>query len=241
MATAENNEAPDFSLPLYRGDPHPCAYLPGRTSTNEFILTARMDGAIYEHLMNLGFRRSGSIVYRPICEGCRECVPLRVPVGKFRPSRSQRRVVQRNLDVTVETAPPSSSDEKWQIYKAYLAYQHDGTMSDQREDFEQFLYNSPTETEEMVYRVGRRIIGVGIVDVCPTCLSSVYFYFDPAEAKRSPGSYSTLIEIEKCRERKLPYWYAGYYVRDCRSMNYKSGFRPYELLGADGVWRDVTE
>ncbi|MCG8405224.1 MAG: arginyltransferase [Phycisphaerales bacterium] len=240
METAGNTDRLNFSLPLFRGDPHPCPYLPGHTADNELTLVPRIDGAVYERLMDLGFRRSGDMLYRPACEGCSECVPLRVPVTRFKPSRSQRRVRRRNQDVVVETGSPISSDEKWRIYKAYLSHQHDGTMSDRREDFEQFLYNSPTKTEEMVYRIGRRIVGVGIVDVCPTCLSSVYFYFDPTQARRSLGVFSTLMEIQVCHERNIPYWYAGFYIRACGSMSYKADFRPYELLGPDGVWRTTT-
>lgn len=136
----------------------------------------------------------------------------------------------------MEIAPPEPTDEKWRIYAAYLKYQHDGAMSDLRKDFERFLYDSPTETLEMVYCVGHRIVGVGIVDVCPRCLSSVYFYFDPNEARRSLGVYSILREIQACRQRDLRYWYAGYYVRDCSRMSYKADFHPHELLRPDGQW-----
>ena len=237
MNVPPDKEAQVLRLPLHRDLPHPCPYLPGLLAQDEITLASHLDGRMYEMLMNRRFRRSGRVVYRPVCRGCRQCVALRVPVASFRPSRSQRRVRRRNRDVSVEIGRPACSDEKWRIYSAYLRYQHDGTMSDRREDFEQFLYDSPTDTLEMVYRVGRRVVGVGIVDRCPGCLSSVYFYFDPAEARRSLGIYSMLTEIEVCGRWGLPYWYAGYYVRDCKRMNYKANFRPHELLGSDGVWR----
>jgi arginine-tRNA-protein transferase len=137
----------------------------------------------------------------------------------------------------VEVGLPQASDEKWRVYADYLARRHDGTMSAKREHFEEFLYEPATETLEMVYRLDSRIIGVGILDVCPAGLSSVYFYFAPGESRRGLGTFGALREIEECRCRGLPYWYAGFYIRDCRRMSYKAGFRPHELLGADRVWR----
>jgi arginyl-tRNA--protein-N-Asp/Glu arginylyltransferase len=226
------------SLPLLRrSGAFLCPYLRDRMARSEALYASRIDPAAYQELMNMGFRRSGKLVYRPACERCRECVPIRVPVVQFRSSRSQRRVWRRNADLHVALGPPHPSDEKWRIYVEYLRHRHDGTMSEDRHDFEDFLYAAVTDTLEMVYRVDDRIVAVGIVDLCPTCLSSVYFYFDPAESRRGLGTFGALWEIEECRRRGLAYWYAGYYVQGCPSMNYKANFRPHELLGPDGIWR----
>jgi len=225
------------TVQLHISMPHACPYLPERDSTNLFAETAQLSPIAYERWMNAGFRRSGTLIYKPICEKCAECRPLRVPVKAFQPSRSQRRVWRRNQDVAVAIGAPETTDEKWQVYAAYLMHQHDGKMDHEREDFERFLYDSPTTTLEMTFRVAGELLGVGLVDECPTCLSSVYFYFAPQAAKRSLGVFSALCEIEECRRRGLTYWYAGYYIRDCRQMNYKAQYRPYELLGSDSVWR----
>ncbi len=234
---AASRKNPDFTLPLLRSEPHPCPYLPGLVAEDEFTCTRAIDGAAYEALLERGFRRSGCIIYRPACSDCRECRPLRVPVAAFRLSRSQRRVTRRNRDVIMQFDHPRCSDQKWRMYRDYLAYQHDGAMSDDREDFERFLYDSPTRTMEMTYHVGDRLVAAGIVDLGPACLSSVYFFFDPAEARRSLGTYSALMEIAACRSLGLRYWYAGYYIRDCRRMSYKAQFRPHELLDCDRQWR----
>ncbi|HUN80106.1 MAG TPA: arginyltransferase [Phycisphaerae bacterium] len=229
----------DFTLhlPLLAGPAHPCSYLPDRTAINEFTVAGRLSGAEYHALMDRGFRRSGDVVYRPACPGCRECIPIRVPVGDFAPSRSHRRVLRKNRDVEITVASPRLSDEKWQVYASYLAAMHDGTMSDDREGLEEFLYQSPTSTLEMVYRIEGKVVAAGIVDVCPEALSSVYFYFDPLHARRSLGIFGALKEIEECRRRQIPYWYIGYYIRDCRRMNYKAQFQPCELLDENGHWR----
>jgi arginine-tRNA-protein transferase len=79
---------------------------------------------------------------------------------------------------------------------------------------------------------------VGICDVCSRSLSSVYFYFDPAEASRGLGTFSSLWEIEFARRRAIAYYYLGYWVGGCATMHYKCTFRRHEILHPDGVWRE---
>ncbi len=231
---------PRLSLPLYQGDPHPCSYLPDRIARHEYVFPSRIEPGAYQWLMDQSFRRSGRLIYRPACDGCRECIPIRVPVATFRPTKSQRRAWRKNADVEVQMGPPVLTDEKWAMYSAYLKFQHD-RHDDSRQDLEQFLYNSSTDTVEMTLSIAGRVIGASILDACPDSLSSVYFYFDPAEAKRSLGVFSALAEIDACVKLNLKWWYAGFYIRNCDRMNYKANFGPYELLGQDFVWRAAGE
>ena len=237
VEASRNRPASDVVTPLARSEPHPCPYLDGREACSDYIWAATVTPGGYQRLLDQGFRRSGRLIYRSACPACAECVPIRVPVDRFRPSRSQKRVLHRNLDVTVEAGPPRCTRTRWRVYAAYLQRRHDGAMSAGFNSMRTFLYDSPTETLEMTYRVGRRIVAAGILDVAETCLSSVYFFFDPAESWRSLGVFGAWCEIEECRRRGLPYWYIGLYIRGCRKMSYKADYRPHELLGADGRWR----
>lgn len=225
-----------FALPLLRTAPHPCSYLPQRTAREQIALTgAEMSPERYQALMDAGFRRSGHLFYRTDCPACRACVPIRVPVRDFRPSRSQRRNLHRNADVEVHLHAPADDDERFELFSRYQAWRHADRASDRR-SFADFLVRSPIDTLEMSYRIGGRLVGVGIVDLCPISLSSVYFYCDPDHHGRSLGTFSALCEIEECRRRELPYWYIGFYVAQCAKMTYKASFRPHELLRAEGVW-----
>ncbi len=225
-------------LPLLRAGSHDCPYLPGRKAAELVVVSPGVDAAMYQRLMNRGFRRSGLMVYRPDCPGCAECVPIRVPVARFMLSRSQRRVQRRNRDVAVEFGEPVCDDERYRLFKRYQTYQHDGRMIGSRADYERFLCETTVSSLEMTYRLDGRLVGVGIADVCPDCLSSVYFYFDPDHARRSLGVFSGLCEIEECRRRRLPFWYVGYFIAGCAKMDYKTRYRPHELLEPDGTWRE---
>jgi arginine-tRNA-protein transferase len=237
---------PEISLSLDRlveylearpGPEHPCPYLPDRQARMSGFVAESLSAELYHQLMDRGFRRSGTTFYRPACPKCRECVPLRAPVARFKPSRNQARVLRKNVDLTVSIARPECTRQKWDIYVRHLRAQHNGTMSEDFDSFREFLYGSSVESIEFVYRLGRRIVAVSIADLCPQALSTVYAFFEPDQHRRSLGTYSILREIEYCRRHGIPHYYLGYYVRDCAAMNYKARFRPHELLRDYRNWR----
>jgi arginine-tRNA-protein transferase len=221
---------------LAPGASFPCPYLPGREARHLAFLAEPPPGA-YHCLMDLNFRRVGEAFYRPACDGCGECRMIRVLCAELRPSRAQRRCLARNRDVVVTVGPPAPTPEKQRLYRRYLEARHaDGQMDGSDEEFGRFLYASPLATVELEYRVGDRLISVGIADAEPAALSAVYCYFEPGEARRSPGVLNVLRLVEECRRTGRPWLYLGYHVRGSRKMSYKAGYRPHEVLGPDGEW-----
>lgn len=224
-------------VPLYVSSPYPCPYIDGNIAKTRALLAEGMSAEMYRRFMDAGFRRSGKIVYQPVCEHCRACVPIRVPTETFTPSKSQRRCQRRNADLIVEVGQPLPTAEKFELYQRYVADRHDETDAT-FESFCDFLYSSSIPTIEFTYGTpDRRLIGIGICDISASVLSSVYFYFDPSERKRSIGTFGALTEIAFAREHGVAHYYLGYWINACDAMRYKTDFGPYELLGADGVWR----
>lgn len=221
-------------IPL--GDEHPCPYLPGRTARNRVFTADEVPAEIYHALMDRGFRRSGRLFYQPNCEGCRECRAIRVIAAEFRPSKSQRRIQRINHDIRVRRGRPVLTQQKWRLYQRYLGARHDGAMCDDYESLQQFLYTSPVDTVEFRYYLQDALVGVSIADCSAQALSSVYMYFDPDCSRRSLGMFSVLWEIEHCRRQGLPYYYLGFYIKDCRTMTYKSRFAPHQLLTPEYQW-----
>jgi arginyl-tRNA--protein-N-Asp/Glu arginylyltransferase len=218
---------------------HPCSYLPGRTARMQFAWSSQMPSAYYEVLLHHGFRRSGCMVYRPTCATCRECQSIRVLANEFRPNRSMRRCWSANQDLKVEFAEPRLSPTKIDLYRRYLESRHERDPAESPEDF---LYQSPVPSGEITFSLHDRPICVAIVDHIPSGLSAVYTYFDPNESARGLGTFAVLWELDYCRRNGLPYLYLGYYVRECRKMNYKIRFEPYEIRQPSGVWsRHPTE
>jgi leucyl-tRNA---protein transferase len=230
---------PPASVPLTVLPEHACPYLPDRVAQLRGFLCNAMSGEIYHAFMDRAFRRSGRFFYQPVCRGCRACQPIRVPVATFTPSKSQRRVWRRNQDLIVTiTQQPRVTKEKFDLYLRYQRERHNPDRAEDAAGFRDFLYQPCVDTIEFAYRdEAGKLIGVGIGDRCAQSLSSVYFYFDPAEQRRSLGIFSAMWEIAFAAREAIPYYYLGYWVRDCATMAYKADFRPFELLCPDGVWR----
>jgi arginine-tRNA-protein transferase len=219
-----------------------CPYLPNQTETIRAVMASSIDPEVYHAFMDAGFRRSGRLIYQPACDACQACVPLRVDVGRFAMSDSQKRCWRRNQDLIVTGASPELTDEKFDLYSRYVHQWHDRPEEADRNTLRGFLYDSPTRTIEFSYRdPAGALLAIGICDLSQAALSSVYFYFDPDHAKRSLGTFGALYELTWARERHLSHYYLGYWVRGCQAMAYKTSFRPYELLSPDGVWRGTEE
>lgn len=232
---------PPAAVEMILSAPEPCPYLPDRWSRIRAFHAGRMSPELYHRFMDAGFRRSGRIIYRPACENCRACQPLRVPVEAFCLSKSQRRCWKRNADLSVSIDQPHFSDEKFALYERYLRQWHGREHVDGPDAFMSFLYESPVRTLEFCYRdAAGKLLAVGLCDVCNFSLSSVYYFYEPCERRRGLGTYGALYELAYAQRVGLPYYYLGYLVHGCGAMEYKASFRPYEIMDEHGVWRAGT-
>lgn len=226
-----------------RSEPYPCPYLPGRMARQRGFRVPGMPGPLYHELMDRGFRRSGDVFYAMACDGCRLCVPIRVPVATFAPSKSQRRALRRNEDVTVQTGTPVFTPAKFALYRRYLQVQHgrtdEGGSGESEAEFAASMYGAVVDSVEVTYTLGDRLLAVSLLDVCPDSVSAVYHFYDPDERDRSLGVFSVLMEIEFARQLGVPHYYLGYWIEGAKTMHYKANYRPHELLRA-GRWQPAT-
>ncbi len=220
-------------LKFYATQPHACSYLPNEQATTLFLDPSQpMNGQIYAELSELGFRRSGDHLYRPHCQLCKACVPARIPVIRFRPSRKQNRVLKRNLDIKVTRCDPGFTEERYQLYARYISERHaDGDMfPPSRGQFSTFLVSQLPYAFFYEMRVEDRLVGVAVTDVLPNGMSAVYTFYDPNEEKRSLGVFGILWQIAESRRLGLDAVYLGYWIKGCRKMSYKTEYRPIELF-----------
>ncbi len=225
---------------LPRSEPYPCSYLPDRLARQQAFRMPQLDGDVYHQLMDRGFRRSGDVFYAMECADCRLCVPIRVPVEEFVPSKSQRRAWRRNQDVVMRVQGPELTPEKWELYGRYMQHQHAADPTDESPQAQAAtLYKEVTGTVEATYHVGDRLVAVTILDICSQSVSSVYHFFEPAEAARSLGVYSVLAEIDWAHRHGIPHYYLGFWIEGASTMHYKANYRPHELL-RNGIWQRAT-
>lgn len=234
--TTQTAKLPRF---FYRMPPRPCPYLSGRTEQNIFTELAGPNvGQLYDALTQAGFRRSHNVAYRPACPGCQACVPVRVVTNEFSPGKSLNRVLKRNADLYERETPGIATEDQYGLFARYVGSRHgDGEMAGMTfADYVAMIEDSPLRTSITEYRRtdDDRLLAACLVDRLADGLSAVYSFFDPAEARRSLGSYMIMQLIERTRETGLPYLYLGYWIAGSRKMAYKARFRPLEGLGAEG-------
>lgn len=220
-------------LKFYATQAHPCSYLPTEQATTLFLDPSQpMDAQVYAELSEVGFRRSGDHLYRPHCQNCSACVPARLPAADFTPNRQQRRIRSRNVDLQAQAARPTFSEEYYDLYARYIEQRHaDGDMyPPNREQFSTFLVRDLPFSRFYEFRLNGRLLAVAVTDVLPNGLSAVYTFYDPDEEHRSLGRYAILWQIAETARLGLHALYLGYWIKNCRKMNYKTQYRPIELF-----------
>jgi arginine-tRNA-protein transferase len=198
---------------------------------------SRLDDLTMGRFFARGYRRNGNCLYNMRCPGCTLCVPIRLQPERFRLNRNQRRVWRKNHDVSVEIAPLTMSRENLALLQRFLSTRFPAGRSSAESYYTGFFITSISRCFEVRYLVDRCLLGVAVVDASPDWLNAVYFYFDPDQSWRSPGTLNILTLNHICKSQRIGHLYLGYWIDGLSGMSYKSAFRPHELF-VDGTWQE---
>ncbi|KAK7417774.1 Arginyl-tRNA--protein transferase 1 [Neonectria magnoliae] len=148
------------------------------------------------------------------------------------------------LEVTLEH--DDFTEEKFAVYENYQRVVHkDAPGEINRKGFKGFLCNSPLRRETMLssderkrrlgsyhhcYRLDGKLVAVGVLDLLPNCVSSVYFFYHESIHMHAPGKLGALYEIALAMEEGYGWWYPGFYIHSCPKMRYKIDYSPQFVL-----------
>lgn len=231
-----------ISIPLVLTREHDCSYLPGEQAQSLFVHPEfSLSPPIYGQLLEQGFRRSGAQIYKPHCRLCNACIPVRIPVAVFQPTRKHRRCWEKNRLLTARILPANFQERHYRLYQRYQSARHAGSSmaNSSRSEYMDFLASSWCNTWFVEFSLAGELLAVAIVDRLDEALSAVYTFFDPRHDHLSLGTYAVLWQIRQAQQRNLKWLYLGYWLRDCQKMSYKTQYRPIQAFIAD-VWRQYA-
>lgn len=227
----------------YIAHPSQCGYLPTETWQLKYALVRDLTPDRYWEMINAGWRRFGHVLFRPACPSCHACQPIRVLTDQYQPNRSQRRLIKANEQtVELRVQAPEITDEKLSLY---MRHHNDHAESKGWPrpsliggvEHISSIIDGPFPVEEWSYFIDGKLVTVSYMDRLKDGLSGIYFFYDPEYRDRQLGTWVLISMIKRAAHLGLPYAYLGYFVKGCRSMEYKGHFKPSEILHSDGVWR----
>ena len=243
------SEPPLQKLQFYVTTPYKCGYLPNKLAQS-LIATPHhlVDANIYSGLIQQGFRRSGKFAYRPHCELCNACVPVRLILNQFVPSRSQKRAYKQHANLTARIMPLGYQQDHFDLYTSYQAARHSDLELSEKDDaaekdnnaeaeqYRQFLCQSNVESLMIEFRdANNQLKIVSVVDLTSDGVSAVYTFYDASDVKASFGTYSIMWQTEWAKSLNLAFLYLGYWIAESEKMAYKQAFKPQQKL-IDGEW-----
>ncbi len=237
------NDIPFTALHFYLTAEYPCSYLANLPARSQVATPAFLiNSSVYSALVQHGFRRSGTFTYRPHCDGCQACVPLRIVTAQFIANRSQRRAWKQHVHLQTTILPLQDNAEYYTLYQRYQKARHrDGGMDDDDHDsYQNFLLQSHVDSLLVEFREAGILRMVSIIDLLSDGLSAVYTFYDPDLPNSSFGVYNVLWQIELCRKLDLEFVYLGYWIEHSRKMAYKTQYQPAQGL-FNGTWRAIKK
>ncbi len=212
-----------------------CAYLKGKSVRMHYKYVSHSNSIFNSAVIERGWRRFGNYYFYPICNGCNECKSLRINVKEFKASKSQRRAIKRNKDTKIVIQKPTITSQHIKLYNKYHQWKakKDGWRGKDispREYYENFVEGAYNFGKEVLYYVDKKLVGVDLMDITTDGISAIYFFYDPDYPKLSLGVYSLIKQIEFAKILGKDWIYLGYWVDGCKAFEYKTNFKPLEIL-----------
>ncbi len=212
-----------------------CSYFDDEISDIRYRYLQTCSTSEYQNMLEHGWRRFGKMHFVPECENCTKCISMRIDALNYKFSRSEKRVLAKNVDTKIYIQPPSLTLDHLQLYDKYHAHMSEkkGWQHSPIEPIEynrSYVQGKAEYSKEFLYMRNNKLVGVALTDILPNSISSIYCFYDHAYEELSLGKFSILAQIKIAKELNIPYIYLGYWIKEHPSMGYKEAYKPFEIL-----------
>lgn len=229
-----------------------CSYFDNKLSDIRYRYLYNCSNSQYQNMLERGWRRFGRMHFVPECKSCTKCVSMRIDVKNYKFSKSEKRVISKNIDTKLYIRPPSITKEHLSLYDKYHKFMNDKkawpyNAIDASDYMKSYVEGKEEFSKEFLYVRDDVLIGVALVDILPEAISAIYCFYDHNYSDLSIGKFSILAQIKIAKELNIPYIYLGYWIKDHFSMGYKENYKPFEILKnrpslkEEAVWEKYNE
>lgn len=212
-----------------------CSYFDDKLSDIRYKYMYECPQEEYQAMLERGWRRFGKMHFVPECASCQKCISMRINALDYKFSKSEKRVINKNLDTKLYIRPPSMTIDHLNLYNKYHAFMNEKkdwpySAIEPNEYIKSYVEGKSEYAKEFLYMRDNKLIGVALVDILPKSISAIYCYYDHEYADLSLGKFSILAQIKIAKEMNIPHIYLGYWIKEHFSMGYKEAYTPFEVL-----------
>lgn len=212
---------------------------------NDYFEAERVNPPSMDYLWAQGWRHFGVYFFRynrAISQQTpHRVMPLRVALAKFSLSKSQKRIVKRNSDLTLHIRPALIDEQKEELFQRHKVRFKEHIPPSLHTFLSPQPAHIPCETQELCLFKDKQLLAVTFLDIGESATSGVYSIFEPAEAKRSLGIYLILCSIDHSLKLNKRYYYPGYAYQASSHYDYKKNFSGLEFYDWQGQWLPLNQ
>lgn len=213
-------------------------------SLSHYLLCEQLTMEELDILLADGWRHFGTFFFRDRLnisdQEIYEVLPLRINLKKFSLSDGLKKIYKQNKSTEVLFRDAFIDEEKERLFELHIARFTKNIPQSLLDFLSPQPDHIPCKTVECCLFEANRLFAVSFLDIGKESTSSVYAMFDPEYARKSPGIYTLLCEIEYSIRHKKNYLYTGYAYRESSHYDYKKRFRGTEYYNWQGKWLELN-
>jgi len=205
-----------------------CPYIKTERISQEYFFATNMTKIEYQNLLEQGWRRFGIFFFNYKCKSCNKCKAIRINLSNFTLTKSQKKVMKKNINTKVIIRSLNPTKEIYEVYENHSLNKFN-KKTNLNEFLETYYYKCDFALQSEYY-IDNKLVAIGFIDQVENAFSSIYFAYNTSYSSFSLGTFSILYESLYAKELNLKYYNLGYFIKENKSMKYKNNFKENQIL-----------